>query len=134
MDDKTAEKIQKTFEELGIKGFRPWRDLLIIRTNPMPKKTGSIYLPEKLTTFYGELPHLQPITGMVIAAGPKATVPVGDHVAFMRLHFARWQTLEDGTVVGWIQEAHVEGHVDLDPDETFADLRVENATPRRLHG
>ena len=115
---------RRTFTEIGIKGFRPLRDLVIVRTNPMPQKTGSIYLPPKLQTFYGELPHMQPITGIVLVAGPKAIVKPGDQVAFMRLYWATWDRLEDGTYVGWIQEPNLIGHVDLDPGDQFADLRV----------
>jgi hypothetical protein len=93
----------------------------------MPKKTGLIYLPEKLTTFYGELPHMQPIVATVLAAGPEATVKPGELVAFLRLYFARWMTLDDRTVVGWLlSEENLLGMADLEGD-IVADLRVDSA-------
>lgn len=132
MDIKTtdtdgADLAKRTFDELQVPGFRPLRDVLLVRTNPMPLRTGSIFLPNKLTSFYGELPHMQPITAIVLTAGPKAVAKPGDQIAFMRLHFIRWETLEDKTVAGWISEANVFGWADLDPGDTFADLRVVTA-------
>lgn len=123
--------IKKTFDEMGIPGFRPLRSVVLVRANPVPKKTGEIFLPEKLASFFGELPHMQPITATVLAAGPKATVKPGEMIAFMRLHFSWWMKLEDGSYVGWLQdETHVIGWADLDPGDTFADLRVDSATGR----
>lgn len=123
--------VKKTFEEMGIPGFRPLRSVVLVRANPVPKKTGSIYLPEKLTSFFGELPHMQPITATVLAAGPKASLKPGETIAFLRLHFSWWMKLEDGSYVGWLlDEANIIGYADLDPGDTFADLRVESATGR----
>jgi hypothetical protein len=124
-ETESALKVKRAFEEAGIKGFRPWRDLLLIRTNPMPVRTGSIFLPVKMTTFYGELPNLQPVTAIVLSSGPDATLKPGDQIAFLRTNFIRWDYFEDRTVLGFIEEKHVFGHADLDPGETFADLRVE---------
>lgn len=101
--------IEATFEELGIKNFRALKKMLLVRTEPLPKKIGLIYVPPKLASFYGELPHLQNIYAMVLSAGPKADCRPTDRVVFSRLYFARWQTMEDGTVVGWIDEANVYG-------------------------
>lgn len=124
--------IKQTFDEMGIPGFRPLRALILVRANPVPTKTsGGIYLPTKLTSFFGELPHMQPITATVLAAGPKATVKPGEVIAFLRLHFSWWMKLEDGSYVGWLlDEANIIGWADLDPGDTFADLRVESATAR----
>ena len=128
-----ATLIKQTFEELEIPGFRPLRNTVILRTHPIPVRTGAIFLPVKLTTFYGELPHMQPIVATVIAAGPKATCKVGDRVAFLRLHFALWKRCADDTAIGWIaDDGNIIGWVDLDEDEAFADLRVESATARRM--
>lgn len=102
-------KLRRTFDELGIKGFRAMRKMLLVRTEALPQKIGLIYVPPKLATFYGELPHLQNIYAMVLAAGPKADCKPLDRVVFQRLYFARWQHMEDGTVVGWIDEANVYG-------------------------
>lgn len=123
--------IKDTFAEMGINGFRPLRDLILIRSNPMPVKTGSILLPLRQTTFYGELPNLVIVTAIVIAAGPKATVVPGDQIAFMRLNFIRWDYMQDRTVLGLIQEANIFGWADLDPGDEFADLRVQFTRQRR---
>lgn len=125
-----SDRISATFAELGINSFRPMRDLVLVRSNPMPQKTGSIYLPNKLATFFGLLPNLQLITATVLSAGPKATVLPGEDIVFMRLNFAWWKIMEDGTVVGWIQEANVFGWSELEPGDTFADLRIDSAGRR----
>jgi hypothetical protein len=117
----SGQMIKKTFDELGIKSFRPLRKTLLLRTERIPDKVGSIFVPPKLATFYGELPHMQPILAFVLAAGPKATVRAGDRILFMRLHFARWQTLEDGTVCGWIDEANILGWADPENADARSD-------------
>lgn len=118
-------RVKQTFEEMGIDGFRPWRDLVFVRTNPMPIKTGSILLPFKATSFFGQLPNLAAISAVVLAAGPKATCKPADGVVFMRTNFAWWMAMEDLTYVGWIQEANLLGGYELSPGDTFADIRVE---------
>jgi hypothetical protein len=127
-----SDLIAATFAEMDIPGFKPWRDLVFVRTNPMPQKTGSIYLPTKLASFYGELPNLQLITATVIAVGPKTTVLPGETVVFMRLYFAYWRRMEDGTYFGWIQEPNLTGFAELDPGDTYADLRIDSVGSRRL--
>lgn len=125
-----TDRIADTFFELGINSFRPLRDLVLVRSNPMPEKTGSIYLPNKLATFFGLLPNLQLITAIVLSAGPKATVLPGEDIVFLRLNFAWWKIMEDRTVVGWIQEANVLGRPELEPGDTYADLRIDSAGRR----
>jgi hypothetical protein len=125
------ELVAETFAEMGIVGFKPWRDLVFVRTKPMPQKTGSIYLPNKLASFYGELPNMQLVTAIVVAVGPKTTLLVGDHIVFLRLNFAYWRRMEDGTYFGWIQEPNVYGWVELDPGDTYADLRIHSIPPNR---
>lgn len=124
------DRVKETFAELEINSFRPLRDLVLVRSNPMPVKTGSIYLPNKLTTFFGLLPNMQLITATVIAAGSKATVLIGEEIVFLRLNFIWWKVMEDRTVVGWIQEANVLGRPELEPGDTYADLRIDSAGRR----
>ncbi len=121
----TSTRIKQTFDELGINGFRPLRNLLLVRTNPMPEKTGSLFLPPKMSTLYGSLRgDSQLVTAEVLAAGPKATVLPGEQIVFIRLHYAWWKFLSDKTSVGWIQEANVWGQAELEEGDTYADLIV----------
>ena len=108
--------VEDTFRELGIKSFRfpKGYDRLLIRTHPIPDKVGSVYIAPKLSRFYGELPNMQQIVATVLAAGSECTYKVGDNIAFMRLHFAAWQVMEDGTRVGWINESQTMGWVEYD--------------------
>lgn len=111
----SEELIKATFAEIGIKGIRVPRWLILVRTEPLEQKTpGGLWLPPKLTNFYGELPHLRPLVGLVLAAGPKAYVKVGDRVAFQRLHFQRWCQMQDGTFVGWIDYNQLHGFAEDD--------------------
>jgi hypothetical protein len=104
--------VEKTWEEVGYR-VRPLRWMVFVRTDPIPQKVGSIYLPFKLQTFYGELPHLQVVTATVLSVGPKALgLQPGDRVAFARLHFARWLDMADGTKVGWIDANQIAGYAE----------------------
>jgi len=108
----STDLIEKTWAEIGYK-IHPLRNLVMVRTDPIPDKIGSIYLPPKLQTFYGELPHLQLITATILSAGKDVKgVKVGDRVAFTRLHFARFQNMQDGTKVGWMPEDQLAGLAD----------------------
>jgi len=108
--------IERTWHELGVRSVRVTkRRLLIVRTAKATTMTASglLWLPTKLHGFYGELPHKRVVKGTVLASGPGALVPVGSYVAFARLHFARWQELEEpDTFVGWIDEGDLIGFVE----------------------
>jgi hypothetical protein len=133
IDALDTEMVERTFAELGIKGFRPLQKRLLLRTHPIAQMTGGVYLPQQLTSFYGEMPHMQPIIATVIAAGPKCSLVPGEKIAFLRLHFARWQRMEDGTFVGWItDEENIVGRADLHGAES-GDMRIESVSSRRLY-
>jgi hypothetical protein len=94
--------------------------MVFARTLPLEQKIGSIYLPPKLTSFHGELPHQRTIRAIVLSAGSKSKLLPGDKIAFTRLYFAWWKKLEDGCMVGWIDESQILGYVDSDAEETLA--------------
>lgn len=125
-EDYNESRVKQTFEEMKINGFRPARDLIFVRTNPMPTKTGTgIMLPPRAITLFGELPNLSAVSAVVIAVGPKAHCKPADGVVFLRTNFAWWMAMEDRTYVGWIPEEHLLGRYELSPGDTFADIRVE---------
>lgn len=105
------EIVDRTWAEVGCR-VRPLKRMVFVRTLPMATKVGLIYLPPKMTSFHGELPHQITIRSMVLSSGPKCTVKPGDMVCFTRLHFAWWKKLEDGCMVGWIDESQLTGYFD----------------------
>jgi len=110
--------VEQTWKELGYKvratGYRAW-----VRTLPRPRKIGSIWLPPKMASFHGELPHLRTVYAIILSAGPKGVareLKPGDIVAFKRLEFAWWAKLEptqtdeyggDEEYVGYIDANHI---------------------------
>lgn len=105
------EVVNRTWSEVGYK-ITPLRKMVFVKTDPVPQKVGSLYLPPKLATFYGELPNLVLVNATVLAAGPKASVRPGDRVCFTRLFFARYCDLQDGTYIGWIEEENLTGRLE----------------------
>jgi len=101
--------VEKTWAEVGYK-VRPLGRKLFVRTLPIEEKIGSIYKPVKLTKFHGELPHMQLIRGVVLAAGPEAKVKIGEQICFTRLYFAWLKKMEDLTMFGWITEEQACGY------------------------
>jgi len=109
----TEEKIKKTFEDIGVKGFRALRRTILCRTEPVAQKTeGGIWLPPKAAAFYGEMPHIKYIEGLILASGPQCEVKPGERIIFQRLHFARWKALPGDVYVGWIDESQIVGYSD----------------------
>lgn len=118
--------IKKTWKQLGF-SIRPTKYRIIVRTEPVAKKIGKeqiIWLPEKLQTHSGALPHLQLITGTVLSVGPDVPyLKPGDHIGFSRLFFGWFYKVdafkpdEDGKIeqerVGYIDCNQVAGLVDL---------------------
>ena len=108
MNDRLAETdqfISDTWKECGVRAVRPLRNMVFVRTEPHPEYIGSIFIPPSLRTVYGRFPHKIMLNALVIGTGPKCQyVKVGDRVAFSRLFFARWQQVEDRTLVGWAIE------------------------------
>lgn len=106
-----TEFVQETWEKLG-KRIRPLRRTVFVRTLPFEDKIGSLYLPPKLTGFYGELPHLRLIEAVVLSVGPDAAkrgITVGMKVVFKRLHFAMYATFSDLDRVGWLDVNEIVG-------------------------
>lgn len=110
--------VERTWDELGYRvratGYRTW-----VRTLPHPRKIGSIWLPPKAASFYGELPHLRTIFAVVLSSGPVGVakeLKPGMIVAFKRLEFAWWAKLKpaqtdeygaDEEYVGYIDANHI---------------------------
>lgn len=109
--ENTMDVVEKTWEEVGTR-VRPLRRMVFVRTLPLEEKIGSIWLPAKLTKFHGELPHMKTINAIVLSAGPKCTVKTGETVCFTRSFFAWWKKLEDGCMIGWIDESQLSGYYD----------------------
>jgi len=89
MDEKIT--VESTWADLGERvqatGWKLW-----VRTLPHSRKThgGKLWLPPKLQSFHGELPHLVTVRGLVLSVGPHGTAQSfseGDIVEFQRLHF-----------------------------------------------
>ena len=90
--------------------MRPMRGLVAVVTDLPATKVGSIFLPVKLTGFYGELPHLVLVRATVLSVGPQVTnLKPGDRVAFPRTYFTRWKQLEPDVMVGWIEVSNISG-------------------------
>jgi hypothetical protein len=113
--------VEQTWKEMGFRirarGYQVW-----VRTVPFERKVGAIWLPPKLQSFHGELPHLVTTRAVVLSAGPEGfarDVKPGDTVAFKRLHFATYMPVGDPDhqeKVGWIDSNEVmwveEGAID----------------------
>lgn len=112
MSERNLERVEETWEELGFR-LRMLRSAILVRTEPLPKTSGGVILPDRATSFYGELPHVQFVTAVVLSAGPKAVLKPGDRIAFTRLFFARYMEMQDKTMVGWIaNEENVLGYAE----------------------
>lgn len=128
MDPMT--RVEQTWKELEFK-IRPTRYWVFVRTEHLPQRTrsGRIWLPPKLVNFFGELPHMQNIKGVVCSVGPIASekfgLKVGERVLFKRLEFAWYKKMQDGTYFGWINCNHIHGYVDGDAEEAAATLETE---------
>lgn len=112
--------VEKTWDELGFKIKAP-RYLVWVRTLPPPCKIGSIYIPVKQASFYGELPHLVTVRAVVLSSGPKGvaqSLNPGDIVAFKRVQFARYCRVSSSgsdingpfeEYVGWVDANEIIG-------------------------
>lgn len=104
---ENSELIDATWKECGSR-VRPLRNMVFVRTELLPEYIGSVFIPETLRSSYSQLPHKVMLQALVIGAGPQCKeVKIGDRVAFSRLFFARWQQMEDKTLVGWLNEDNI---------------------------
>lgn len=93
---------------------------VFVVTDLPAKKVGSLWLPVKLTSFYGDLPHLVVVKATVLSVGPKVRgIKEGARVAFPRTYFAKWKELEPDVMVGWIEAANLSGFI-AEEDEAAA--------------
>jgi len=106
--------VERTWAELGFRlkatGWKVW-----VRTLPHPRKIGSLWLPPKAASFYGELPHLRTVYAVVLSAGPRGVaqeLKPGDVIAFKRLHFAWIRKLEPTNVDEYGADEEYLGYVD----------------------
>jgi len=108
-----ASLIAATWEECGVRRVRPLRNMVFVRTELIPEYIGHIFIPPHLRASYSHLPHKVMLHALVLGTGPKCTaVKIGDRIAFSRLFFARWQYMNDKTLVGWINEDNIFCSVD----------------------
>lgn len=101
--------VERTWTEVGYR-VRPLHRNVFVRTDPPEQKVGSLWLPPKLQSFHGDLPHMRIISATVLIAGPKTEVKPGERICFQRLHFAWLKKLEDGGMFGWIDQVQVLGY------------------------
>jgi hypothetical protein len=98
---------------------------VFVVTDLPAKKVGSLFLPLKATTFYGDLPHLVMVRATVLSAGPKAQgLNPGDRVTFPRTYFIRWRELEPDVMLGWVDVSQVSGFFNTDDEAEDEPLRV----------
>jgi len=110
MDDRIG-LVQRTWDELGEKyrarGYWVW-----VRTEAHREKIGQIWLPPRLSSFHGELPHLVNVMATVLSAGSTGAAKEfkpGDRIWFTRLYFGYHKKMEDGTFVGWLDANQISG-------------------------
>lgn len=106
--------VEESWNLVGYK-IRPLRDILVCRTDAPPQKfPGSeLYLPPKMSNFYGQLPKEVTTYATVMSVGKDAHgVQVGDRIAFTRIFFARLYDVVDGGKIGYVREDQIHGVVE----------------------
>lgn len=100
--------ITETWNELN-KVLECKNTKILVRTDPVQDKIGSIYLPARKASFYGRIQgQYQWCRATVLAKGPESTVEPGEHVLFTRLAFANLYKMKDNSYVGLVDEEHVD--------------------------
>lgn len=102
--------IQQTWAELEQEVTEPGTKILI-RTEVMPEKIGSLFLPPKQTEFYGRLKGSEvTLTATVLAVGKQCTegLKPGDTILFKRIVFAPYKKMLDTTMLGWVNEDDID--------------------------
>jgi hypothetical protein len=93
---------------------------VFVVTDLPAKKVGSLFLPMKATTFYGELPHLVMVRATVLSAGPKVQgLNPGDRVTFPRTYFIRWRELEPDVMLGWVDRSQISGFFNTEDEDAL---------------
>lgn len=98
--------VDECWEKVGLK-IRPLKNYVVVRTFKLPEKTaGGIYLPN--TDFYDGMANEKLIRALVLSTANKVrVVKSGDVIVFPRLYFARFEKLDDGTFLGWVEEPNI---------------------------
>lgn len=110
MDNKRLEIIEQTWGEIGWRA-KPLKRWVFVRTELLPDKIGSLYLPPTLRGNYAQLGHKVLMRALVLSTGPQCRIlKPGDRIAFPRLFFARWHYLEDKSLAGWVDEDNISGY------------------------
>ncbi len=106
----SIELVNQTWDEIGRK-VRALRYTVFLRTEPVQTQSlGGIHYPASTTGFYDGLMHMRLVCATVLAVGNEVhELEPGMRVCFQRKYLARWQTLKDGTFVGWIHSEEVTG-------------------------
>lgn len=122
VSERAAARVAATWAELGFR-VRGIRYMLFVRTEPLPQRTasGRIWLPNRLTNFFNDLPNKVYTRAVVCSAGPTATSKWGiresDRIFFRRQDFAWYRKMADNTYFGWVEAPHVLGYpYDDDPE------------------
>ena len=104
--------VEQTWEKLG-RRVRASGHTVFVRTDvPEEKSEGGIFYPD--SGFYSGPFHLRLVAATVLSAGSKSILKPGDRVCFQRQWFCRWESLDDKTLVGWLEEAQVTGVLEED--------------------
>ncbi len=124
--------IEETWAELG-KKIECFENRVLVRTTPISEKIGLIYLPTKLSSFYGRLQgQYQMCYAVVLQAGSDATVKPGETVVFTRLAFANLYKMKDNTLVGFVDEDHIELAIEPENENgTIQENRFESTLTNR---
>ena len=100
--------IAQTWQELN-KKLEIKTSKILVRTEKLKDKIGSIFLPPKQSSFYGRIQGQYVwCTATVIAVGPEATVLPGESIMFTRLAFANMYKMQDNSYVGLVDEENVD--------------------------
>lgn len=107
--------IEDTWRRLG-KKMRGHGYQVVIRTDrPCETTKGGVYLTEQQRSFYYNMPNVD-VPGreaeikkaVVLSPGHRVTsVKAGDRILIPRGWFARYEKLDDGSYVGWINECNI---------------------------
>ena len=107
--EESIKLAETTWAQVGLT-VQPLGRMVFVRTLPVEDKVGSLYLPPKEAGYMGGMAHQKTLKGIILAAGPKSQVQVGERVCFTRLYFAWWKKLGGGALVGWIDAAQLTGY------------------------
>jgi|WetSurMetagenome_2_1015567.scaffolds.fasta_scaffold07491_2 hypothetical protein len=127
--------VERTWAELGFRIQAP-RFLVWVRTLPVEQKRGLIWLPPKMASFYGELPHLRTVRAVVLSAGPRGlakSLKPGDVIAFSRGVFSRFFQMQPTQVTASGASEEFVGVIDSNDIFGFSDEYAESEAAHVEH-